>query len=68
MYIPPLPPQFGKPARGKMATKRRMEPDKKVKDGQKKGKGKNVRMKRQQTTIRCSKCRGEDHNVKTCEQ
>ncbi|KAL8511623.1 hypothetical protein ACS0TY_018142 [Phlomoides rotata] len=62
LYIPPLPPNFG--TRGKITKKRRLEKDEK----NPKGKGKKVRMRRQQTTIKCSKCKQEGHNVATCKE
>ncbi|KAL8520262.1 hypothetical protein ACS0TY_010986 [Phlomoides rotata] len=62
LYIPLLPPNFG--TRGKITKKRRLEKDEK----NPKGKGKKVRMRRQQTTIKCSKCKQEGHNVATCKE
>ncbi|KAL8525503.1 hypothetical protein ACS0TY_014933 [Phlomoides rotata] len=62
LYIPPLPPNFG--TMGKITKKRRLEKDEK----NPKGKGKKVRMRRQQTTIKCNKCKQEGHNVATCKE
>ncbi|KAL8524596.1 hypothetical protein ACS0TY_014266 [Phlomoides rotata] len=65
LYIPPLPPNFGtKPRRGRKATNRRKESDEK---GKKKG-HKQVRMRRQQTTLKCRKCGVEGHNIATCKE
>ncbi|KAL8525891.1 hypothetical protein ACS0TY_015210 [Phlomoides rotata] len=63
LYIPPLPPNFGiRPTRGRKGKNRRLE------QGEKEGKGKvdKRRMRRQQTSIRCRKCRHEGHNATTC--
>ncbi|KAL8461725.1 hypothetical protein ACS0TY_032998 [Phlomoides rotata] len=66
MYIPPLPPNFGtRPKRGRRATKRRLEPDEKANKSKKDG-TKQKRVKRQQTTVTCSKCKIKGHNAAGC--
>ncbi|KAL8556787.1 hypothetical protein ACS0TY_004304 [Phlomoides rotata] len=57
MYIPPLPPNFGtRPKRRRRATKRRLEPDEKANKAKKDG-TKQKRLRGQQTTVTCSKCK-----------
>ncbi|KAL8474228.1 hypothetical protein ACS0TY_030886 [Phlomoides rotata] len=66
MYIPPLPPNFGtRPKRGRRATKRRLEPDEKANKSKKDG-TKQKRVRRQQTTVTCSKCKIKGHNAAGC--
>ncbi|KAL8537357.1 hypothetical protein ACS0TY_012489 [Phlomoides rotata] len=62
LYIPPLPPNFGrKPGRGRKVTKRRRE------DGESERKNKKCTgLKRQQTTVTCKKCGSKGHNSATC--
>ncbi|KAL8544367.1 hypothetical protein ACS0TY_004780 [Phlomoides rotata] len=59
IYIPPLPPNFGRrPTRGRKASKRRLEDDEKQ--------GINKKMKRQQKTVTCRRCGTKGHNAATC--
>ncbi|KAL8547074.1 hypothetical protein ACS0TY_006702 [Phlomoides rotata] len=71
LYIPPLPPNFGRRTRrGRRQSKRRLGSDE-VNNS----KGVKVRkattgnkMKRQQNSIHCRICRAEGHNSKSCPQ
>ncbi|KAL8472293.1 hypothetical protein ACS0TY_029493 [Phlomoides rotata] len=62
LYIPPLPPDFGrKSTKGKRVKKRRREEDESV-NKQKKG----TRLKKQQKTVKCRRCGLKGHNSLTC--
>ncbi|KAK6119589.1 hypothetical protein DH2020_046671 [Rehmannia glutinosa] len=64
-FIPPLPPNFGRGI-GRPARARRMEPDE-VANKQNKTKGKKpMQIRRQQKTVKCSKCGNDGHNAITC--
>ncbi|KAL8468682.1 hypothetical protein ACS0TY_031755 [Phlomoides rotata] len=62
LYIPPLPPNFGRrPGKGRKVTQRRRE------DGEnEKKKKKCTSLKRQQTTLTCKKCGSKEYNSATC--
>ncbi|KAL0453344.1 UNVERIFIED_CONTAM: hypothetical protein Slati_1312500 [Sesamum latifolium] len=64
--IPPLPPNFGRGA-GRPPKSRRREPDEVVLKQKKRGRGKSQnRLKRVQTTVKCSNCGQEKHNARRC--
>ncbi|KAG8363593.1 hypothetical protein BUALT_Bualt19G0038500 [Buddleja alternifolia] len=67
MYIPPLPPNFGRGA-GRPARARRMEPGETAKKGKKRRRIQEQKLRRQQTTVKCRKCGVEGHNSATCSQ
>ncbi|KAL8458671.1 hypothetical protein ACS0TY_036252 [Phlomoides rotata] len=62
LYIPPLPPDFGrKSTKGKRVKKRRREEGESV-NKQKKG----TMLKKQQKTVKCRRCGSKGHNSLTC--
>ncbi|KAL0399904.1 UNVERIFIED_CONTAM: hypothetical protein Sradi_2333700 [Sesamum radiatum] len=61
LYIPPLPPKFGR-APGRPSSARRREPDEPIR----KTKKKNIRLKRQQTTLHCRACGEPGQNQSAC--
>ncbi|KAL0292264.1 UNVERIFIED_CONTAM: hypothetical protein Sradi_6996400 [Sesamum radiatum] len=61
LYIPPLPPNFGR-GPGRPSSARRREPDEPIR----KTKKKNIRLKRQQTTLHCRACGEPGHNQSAC--
>lgn len=63
VYIPPLPPNFGRQA-GRPKKARRRGPDEPV-IKTKKGKGP-TKLKRNQKTVKCSVCGQEGHNKRGC--
>ncbi|KAL0342508.1 UNVERIFIED_CONTAM: hypothetical protein Scaly_1913400 [Sesamum calycinum] len=62
LFIPPLPQNFGRRS-GRPSKCRRRDPDEPV---MKSKKGKVMKLKRQQTTVKCSKCGQLKHNTRTC--
>ncbi|KAG8373106.1 hypothetical protein BUALT_Bualt12G0136100 [Buddleja alternifolia] len=67
MYIPPLPPNFGRGA-SRPAKARRMEPGETAKKGKKRRRRQVQKLRRQGTTVICRKCGVEGHNSTTCSQ
>ncbi|KAL0427803.1 UNVERIFIED_CONTAM: hypothetical protein Slati_2955100 [Sesamum latifolium] len=68
LFIPPLPPNFGR-GPGRPAGARNREPDEPcVKTNKRRGKKqvKSVKLKRQHTTYHCRICGDEGHNAKGC--
>ncbi|KAL0442141.1 UNVERIFIED_CONTAM: hypothetical protein Sradi_0153000 [Sesamum radiatum] len=61
-FIPPLPQNFGRRS-GRPSKFRRRDPDEPV---MKSKKGKVMKLKRQQTIVKCSKCGQLKHNTRTC--
>ncbi|XP_011069749.1 uncharacterized protein LOC105155556 [Sesamum indicum] len=64
-FIPPLPPKFGRRS-GRPSTTRRRDPDEPMTKKKKEKRGNGMRVKRQQLTVKCSKCGQEKHNERTC--
>ncbi|KAL0448984.1 UNVERIFIED_CONTAM: hypothetical protein Slati_1454800, partial [Sesamum latifolium] len=64
-FIHPLPPNFGRRSGRPSKARRRDldEPMTKTKNGKR---GNEKKLKRQQTTVKCSKCGKEKHNARTC--
>ncbi|KAG8390948.1 hypothetical protein BUALT_Bualt01G0136600 [Buddleja alternifolia] len=66
MYIPPLPPNFGR-ARGRPAKARRREAGVPILKKKKRSRGnKTLKLRRQQKTVKCRCCGEPDHNSSTC--
>ncbi|KAL2249690.1 UNVERIFIED_CONTAM: hypothetical protein Sindi_2442700 [Sesamum indicum] len=64
-FIPPLPPRFGRRS-GRPSSARRRDADEPMPKKKKGKKGNGMKLKRQQTTVKCSKCGQEKHNARTC--
>ncbi|KAL0385652.1 UNVERIFIED_CONTAM: hypothetical protein Sradi_2959500 [Sesamum radiatum] len=60
LYIPPLPPNFGR-GPGRPSSARRREPDEPIRNQKE-----NIRLKRQQTTLHCRACGEPGHNQSAC--
>lgn len=66
VFIPPLPPHMGRGV-GRPTKARRRESDEPAQKSRKKVKGrKPTKLKRRQTTLKCSECGEEGHNSLTC--
>ncbi|GER41764.1 zinc finger CCHC domain-containing protein 12, partial [Striga asiatica] len=67
LFIPPLPPNFGRGA-GRPSTRRRKDVgDTEEKKKQRKGK-QPMKMKRQKPTVTCKKCGVPGHNSRSCDK
>lgn len=68
LYIPPLPPNFGRGV-GRPTSARRREADEQHKKNKQRKRGrKTLTLKRQQVTVKCRKCGVDGHNSITCER
>ncbi|KAL0319874.1 UNVERIFIED_CONTAM: hypothetical protein Sradi_5248900 [Sesamum radiatum] len=66
LFIPPLPPSFGRGS-GRPSNARRREPDEATNKRKKKTTGrKEMRLKRQQATVHCTICGEAGHNQRLC--
>ncbi|GER36222.1 mutator transposable element-related protein [Striga asiatica] len=67
LFVPPLPPNFGRGASRPLKARRRDQEEPKKKGKKRRGK-QPMKMKRQQPTVRCKKCGMAGHNVRSCEK
>ncbi|KAG8381237.1 hypothetical protein BUALT_Bualt06G0101600 [Buddleja alternifolia] len=66
LFIPQLPPNFGREA-GRPTSARRRGAEEPVRKRKKRSMGQTQKLRRQQTTVQCGKCGVEGHNAGTCD-
>ncbi|GER49889.1 zinc knuckle family protein, partial [Striga asiatica] len=67
LFVPPLPPNFGRGASRPSKARRRDQEEPTKKEKKRRGK-QPMKMKRQQPTVRCKKCGMAGHNARSCEK
>ncbi|GER47358.1 arginine/serine-rich zinc knuckle-containing protein 33 [Striga asiatica] len=67
LFVPPLPPNFGRGAGRPLKARRRDQEEPKKKGNKRRGK-QSMKMKRKQPTVRCKKCGMAGHNARSCEK